>query len=75
MATKQDHTEKVAAPGIGNAIAYFLVIYVASQGLIEEGDKVEAVAFGGAIITYVLLQVRAAFTFVADMIERIASHK
>ncbi len=55
-------TEKGAAPVVGNAFAYFIVvIWMKAKGYITEDNVAEAVAFGGAIITWIGLQVRAIF--------------
>lgn len=47
---------KVTAPVIGNAIAYFIIIYLAQGSEVVVENTPEAVAMGGAIVTYVLMQ-------------------
>lgn len=62
---------KAAAPGVGNAIAYFLVLYVATKGWVGDDDKMEAVAFAGAIVTYVLLQLGVAFGAIGRAVQSV----
>lgn len=73
MAEKTSQTEKATSPLIGNAIAYFLVPVLVTKGLVENEATPEAIAMGGAVVTYILLQLRAFIRWAADLIEDIAS--
>lgn len=64
-----EQTERAVSVPIGNAFAYFVVLYYVQQGHLAEQNIGEAVAFGGAIISYALLQLRTAIKWVARLIE------
>ena len=69
MSRHVDHAEKAGAPLVGNAIAYFVVVlWLVNKGIIPEDQQTEAVAMGGAIITWAGLQGRTIFGFVANLI-------
>ncbi len=70
---KTSQTEKLGAPAIGNAVAFFVVLWAVSKGIVDTDDKAEAVAMGGAIASYLLLQVRQLFAWLGGLIEKIAS--
>ncbi len=53
MAIKGETVQKNGSPLIGNAFAYFLIIYAIHRGWLEEKDAKEALAFGGAIIIWI----------------------
>lgn len=73
MAEKTSQTEKVASPFIGNAIAYFLVPALVSKGVIEKpADPELALAMGGAVVIWALLQARTFLSWLGGLIERIA---
>ena len=50
--------EKGGSPIIGNAFAYFFIIYAIRKDWLQEGDAKEAIAFGGAIVTWFALYLR-----------------
>ncbi len=65
MATQ---TEKLAAPGVGIALGYFLAIYGVHKGWIQEDDKAEAVGMAGFVVTWVLFQLKQVVLFFAEII-------
>lgn len=62
--------EKIAAPTVGTAIAYFLVLWAVMLGWIPDDNQAEAVAMGGAVVTFLLLQLGAFFRWAGRLIER-----
>lgn len=65
------HGEKVGAPLIGNSIAYFVVVLIlVRNGWLDARDTGEAIAMGGALVTWLLLQVGTGLGFIADLIRK-----
>jgi len=78
MAEKTTQTEKIGGPAIGNALAFFLVPILASAGWIEVDTAdpkslAMGVAMGGAVIAWLLLQIRTGIMWAARLIERRAN--
>ncbi len=48
---------KGGSPGVGNAFAYFIVVYAVAKGWLTEEQSLEAVAMGGFILTWAALHV------------------
>lgn len=64
-------TEKAGAPAIGNAVAYFVVmLWMVKSDVIAENQAPEAIAMAGAIIAWLIFQVRSIIGFFADLIRR-----
>lgn len=58
MTTKGEAVQKGGSPLLGNAFAYFLIVYAIHRGWLEEKDAKEAIAFGGAIIIWIGLELK-----------------
>ena len=59
--------ERTAAPALGNAIAYFFVLWaVVNVEWIRPEHQVEAVAMAGALCTYALNELRHVSSWLAD---------
>lgn len=61
--------EKVGAPVVGNAFAYFVIWWAGRKGMTFD-DPVMAALMAGAIITWIGLQLRIVIHWVAGLIKR-----
>ena len=61
--------EKGSSPIIGNAFAYFLIVYAIRKGWLLDSDAKEAIAFGGAIVTWLALYFRNMFGGVVTFVK------
>ena len=59
-----------SAPSIGNAVAYFAILYLVLEGYIPEKYHVEAVAMAGAIFGNIVMDTKAFFRWVGTLIEK-----
>ena len=57
------------APTLGNAVAYFVILYLVLEGHIPEKYHVEAVAMAGAVLGNVIMDTKAFFRWVGGLIE------
>ena len=58
MTAKVEAVQKGSSPLIGNAFAYFIIVWAIHKGWLEEKDAKEALAFGGAIIIWIGLELK-----------------
>ena len=47
-----------ASPTLGNAVGYFIILYLVLHGFLPEEHKAEAVAMAGIICTNMIMEVR-----------------
>lgn len=64
--------ERTGAPALGNAIAYFAVLWAVGGGVewIKPEHQVEAVAMAGALFTYALNELRHVSSWLGELIRR-----
>ena len=60
-----------SAPTIGVAIAYFaIILYAVPQGYINEANQVEAVAMGSVIVTNIVMELKALFSWFGSLFKK-----
>lgn len=63
--------ERTGAPALGNAAAYFFVLWaVVHVDWIKPEHQVEAVAMAGALFTYALNELRHVSSWLGELIRR-----
>lgn len=62
--------EQRSAPSVGNAVAYFLIMYLIYKGIVPEETRTEAALMAGAIVSHLMMELRGIVSFIGGLIKK-----